>query len=369
MLNFGIRLNLFVGPSVPVPAPVALIESLVSLEVQNRDHGRDGFQVNFTLGRGKGPSNFELLAGKLLEPQNRLVVMMLINSNPVILIDGIITQHQVVPSSRPGDARLVITGEDVSLKLDLIEKQATYPNQADSIIVTRLLAEYAASIGLVPSVTPTTDVPIIVQRVPAQRGTDLQYISHLAERNSHVFYIEPVTVGVNKAYWGPDTRQGTPQPALTMNMDAHTNVTSMNFRFNALAPSEPTSNVLQQGQKVKAPPSPALRLPLSSDAPTPMRKILPSGTAGLSMTQAGLRSRQEITQSSDATECTGELDTARYMNVLRARRLVGVRGCGLSYDGLYYVKQVTHHITRSSYRQSFTLVREGRGSTVPGVPV
>jgi hypothetical protein len=47
--------------------------------------------------------------------------------------------------------------------------------------------------------------------------------------------------------------------------------------------------------------------------------------------------------------------------------LVGVRGAGLMHDGLYYVSQVTHRITPDSYKQQFTLTREGFGTTVPEV--
>jgi hypothetical protein len=41
---------------------------------------------------------------------------------------------------------------------------------------------------------------------------------------------------------------------------------------------------------------------------------------------------------------------------------VDVRGVGKSYDGTYYVSQVTHRIKRGEYKQTFTLTREGRGS-------
>jgi hypothetical protein len=39
------------------------------------------------------------------------------------------------------------------------------------------------------------------------------------------------------------------------------------------------------------------------------------------------------------------------------------------YDGLYYVKTVTHEIERGSYKQSFSLARNGLVSTFPTVPV
>ena len=47
----------------------------------------------------------------------------------------------------------------------------------------------------------------------------------------------------------------------------------------------------------------------------------------------------------------------------------GVRGAGDAFDGLYYVKSVTHNIRRGEYKQDFTLTRNGVLSTVSTVPV
>ena len=48
--------------------------------------------------------------------------------------------------------------------------------------------------------------------------------------------------------------------------------------------------------------------------------------------------------------------------------LVGVRGAGLAYDGLYYVDSVTHEIKSGEYKQSFQLGRDGLISNTPKVP-
>ena len=64
----------------------------------------------------------------------------------------------------------------------------------------------------------------------------------------------------------------------------------------------------------------------------------------------------------------GSLDVLRYGRVLKARKLVGVRGAGAAFDGLYYVKSVTHNIKRGEYKQSFTLSRNGLLSTFQTVP-
>jgi len=66
---------------------------------------------------------------------------------------------------------------------------------------------------------------------------------------------------------------------------------------------------------------------------------------------------------------TGSLDVMRYNGLLRARMLVGVRGAGLTYDGMYYVDSVTHNIKPGEYKQNFTLSRDGVISNTPKVLV
>jgi hypothetical protein len=75
-----------------------------------------------------------------------------------------------------------------------------------------------------------------------------------------------------------------------------------------------------------------------------------------------------VSQHSDSVFGSGTLDVARYGRVLKSRQLVGVRGAGLPYDGLYYVKSVSHDIQRGAYKQSFALARNGLFSTLPVVP-
>ena len=60
--------------------------------------------------------------------------------------------------------------------------------------------------------------------------------------------------------------------------------------------------------------------------------------------------------------------STRYGRVLRSRQLVGVRGAGDAFDGLYYVTKVTHQIKRGSFTQSFALARNALISTLPVVP-
>jgi hypothetical protein len=71
--------------------------------------------------------------------------------------------------------------------------------------------------------------------------------------------------------------------------------------------------------------------------------------------------------ASDAITGSGSLDVVRYGRPLRSRMLVGVRGAGIAYDGMYYVNSVTHSLKRGEYKQNFNISRDGLISQTPVV--
>ncbi|MDQ3253703.1 MAG: phage late control D family protein [Acidobacteriota bacterium] len=368
--QLGIRLILWVGETVPRPAPVEVSAALRRVEVTNDAGAGDGFQMTLMLGRDR-VADYSLLRGGALNPFKRVIIGVLMGATPAALIDGIITHHQVTPGGgdAAGQSTLTVTGRDVGLMLDLTEKNAPFQNQPDFLIVTQLLASYA-QYGLVPRVTPTTDVPLMIERIPRQRETDLRLIQRLAKKNGFVFYIEPLTFGVNTAYWGPENRLGIPQSALTIDMGASTNVRRLNFANDGLAPVAPEGSFVEPITKTSLPipPLPALHVPpLAASIASPKRSVVLRDAANLNPLQALLGALGAAKSAPPAVSGEGELDAVRYGAVLRARRLVGVRGAGFSYDGNYFVNRVTHTITLGAYTQVFTISREGTGTLLPVV--
>jgi len=119
---------------------------------------------------------------------------------------------------------------------------------------------------------------------------------------------------------------------------------------------------------IPIPPLPSLRIPpLASSPVQAQRTTILRNTANQNFAQAATTAVAAVTNAPDAVKVQGELDAVRYGDVLRARRLVGVRGAGRTYDGNYYVRSVTHRITRGEYTQNFTLSREGTGTLLPVV--
>jgi hypothetical protein len=102
--------------------------------------------------------------------------------------------------------------------------------------------------------------------------------------------------------------------------------------------------------------------------PIPAQFEMMGDTSHLSTPQVLSRIIGRASTSTDAVTGQGTLDVVRYGRILKARALVGVRGAGEAFNGLYYVKSVTHKISKGQYKQDFTLARNGLISTVPKVP-
>jgi hypothetical protein len=369
----GGHLTLLVGPTVALPAPPLVVENLASAEVTHSDEGRSGFQLTFNAGRS-GPADVldhPLLSLPLLRPFNRVILVVTLNAIPRVLTDGIITHQQLNPSEEPGASTLTVTGEDVSVMMDLEERSAEHPAQDETVIALKLIATYARY-GLIPMVLPppAIDPPIPIERVPVQQGTDLVYLREMAARFGYVFYVAPGPVpGTNAAYWGPPKRVDIPQRALSVNMGPQTNVSTIRFANDALVPTLVAGQIQDRlsGQTFPVRTFASLRLPLSSQPAwlvnQPNVRTTQLRASGLNVAQAFARAQGITDSSADGVTTEGEMDALRYGDLLQARGVVGVRGAGYSNDGFYYVKRVTHSITRGEYLQRFTLTRDGVGST------
>jgi hypothetical protein len=236
-----------------------------------------------------------------------------------------------------------------------------------------IVAKYALY-GIIPAAVPAVifDVPNPIKTIPVQSGTDLNYIQALASEAGYSFFLIPGPVpGVSTAYWGPEARAGLVQPALTVNSGAATNVESLSFSFDGLSRTQYTLTLTEPNTKIGIPiPVPdvsLLRPPLAARPAIALRQEPLPDLAGRNPLDIALRGLSKTTQTADAVTGQGKLDVLRYGHVLHARSIVGVRGAGLTYDGVYYVKSVTHDIKRGEYKQSFTLTRDGFLPLTPAV--
>jgi hypothetical protein len=370
----GIYFTLLVGPVVPLPAPKPVVDAMTSVTVTTSATGSSGFQISFKLADQSVLQTLFLLAPVSPVMQIRVVLVVTMNFIPTVLIDGIMTHHQVTPSSGSGWGTLTVSGEDLTAVMKLINIPGIPMPMPPEARVALILAKYAVY-GIVPMIVPSVvpDIPIPVDKIPAQQGNDLDYVKKLADDAGYVFYIDPGPLpGMNVGYWGPQIKFGIPQPALSTNMDTWTNVESLQFSY------EPDNSVMpivtiQQEQSgvpipIPIPPVTPLDPPLGIFVPIPVKTEASTDAANLDPGQALMRGMARAAAAADVVSGSGTLDVLRYGSILKARQLVGVRGAGPAFDGLHYVDSVTHTIGLGSYKQNFTLKRNALITNTPIVP-
>ena len=318
-----------------------------------------------------------MLSGGAGIPLVRVVIVVTINSFTA-RVDG--WRHDAsssMPGSEPGQSTLTVKGKDLSALMDYLPLDGMpYPAMPPAVRVLTILAKYAFLGHYPPLVIPSVveDIPLPIDRIPRQQGTDLQYIQQLARRPGYVFYVDPGPLpGASVAYWGPEIKVGRAAASAQYQYGCPDQRGIVELQLRQGSPRKCRWSSFRTGHESAdshpdSPTSAPLNPPLGLVPPLPPKITPLEYTAKLSPCEAVLHGLAYAAQHADALTGTGSLDVLRYGRLLKARQLVGVRGAGAAFDGLHYVKSVTHTMQRGDYKQRFTLSRNGLLSTVPRVP-
>jgi hypothetical protein len=369
-----------IGPLIPITVPRAVLDALAEVEVHVEDVGQSGFQLTFSIDKQSPLQILFLLTGGLPLLFMRVVIVATVNGTPNVLMDGVVTKNHLAPGAKGSNSTLTIYGKDLTTLMNQSDFSGfPFPACPPEARVALMLLKYLP-LGVVPLIIPSVMiyVPLPIDQIPGQQGTDLGYIRHLADQVGYVFYLDPgPRPGMSIAYWGPQIKVGPVQPALSADMDAYTNVESMQFSFDQEKNKIPIVYLYNSETGISIPipipPITPLNPPLGAIPPLPTNLLPPdlkpfrADMSKMPIPQAIMMGLAAAANYAEAVSCEGTLDVTRYGGVLKARQLVGVRGSGPAFDGLYYVKSVTHKIKRGEYKQNFTLTRNGIVSTVQTV--
>ncbi|HET9442225.1 MAG TPA: hypothetical protein VFO65_02810 [Acidimicrobiales bacterium] len=376
-----VRLQVLKGPVFADPLRRELLDALVEVQATESAGQRGGFQMKFRLDKG-GPVERELHDGGF-EPPTRVQLLAVVSGRVQVLMDGVIARNDVAVSSTPGASTLSVTGSDVSQMMDLLDLTGIPLPMPAEAQVPLLLSKYAMY-GVVPMVIPSPLLftPNPIERFPTQQGTDYAHITTMAGATGYVFYVEPGPApGMNVAYWGPEIRVGEPQAALTVNSDSASTVDSLSVSFDGIRKTQYVGWIHPRESRIPIPiPVPDVVL----SPPLGPRYIPPRGikqinraqaprqedaTARRSPVEAVMLALARAAQGANVVTASGQLDVVRYGGLLKARRLVGVRGAGALYDGHWFVRSVSTTLARGRITQSFSLDRNAFESWSDTLPV
>lgn len=387
----SIYLELLVGETKPTTkAPAKIMGALVQAEVEQTDAVPCGFQLVFESALDATGNEYSLMNESALENFGRAALVVHVGDQSSVLIDGYITNKELDPAT----GMVTVTGEDVSVKMDLVELVAEYKSVTDSVIAKDILGKYAA-LGLTAEVKGPKNEITPVEFTETQRYTDRQYLVRLAQKNDALFYVQPGSAaGQNTAYWGPPVRRGTAQrnlsdvsgaifgPVSDFKATYDSLATELNYGEKASDGGEGkeskearfAATSYEEVALAKVPPELKEFANLAMAPETARNKAAKLKVKGKYIYQLGLQPGAADTTAQSLTDrstgrsvtLTGTVDAANYGAVLQAPGLVGVRAAGESFSGDYYVKKVKHsfNLRRSDmqYTQSFTLTREGLGA-------
>jgi phage protein D len=257
---------------------------------------------------------------------------------------------------------------DPTVLMHLEEKVKPWPNMADSDVATAVFGD--PKYGFSPVVEATRWTRQEPDQTLIQRGSDIQFLQTLADRNGYECFVElnPLT-GALEGHFHPPRHEAPAQGVLTVNMGTATNVNTFRTRHDMLGATtasaatldveagtaQPTQAVTSSQRSLGSEPTAALDRP---------RHVVLSQLGMGNASEVQRFTQAVVDRSSWSIVAEGELNTVAYGGVLRAKRPVLVRGAGRQLSGAYYVEKVLHAIgSGGTYTQRFTLRRNGRGLT------
>ncbi|MBL4791268.1 MAG: hypothetical protein JKY60_20225 [Kordiimonadaceae bacterium] len=359
--------------------PSSLMEALESVTVSQSDQAPQTFEISFTSDYvSSGFQNMQIATSTHLKIGERVKIGATVGTASKLLIDGVITQVAYQPPSDSSGGTYTVKGEDISYFMDIVDRSMEYPYCVDSVIVAAILTPYM-TLGLIPEITETLVGLLDTMTTPQQMGTDRQTVNQMAGTHGYIFCVRTNNLtGSTRAYWGAPPYSDDIQPALVLGYSGNGNVSELQFNFDGTQPTRIWALVENKETDIPIPivtvTSTSMTDFSSQPALTESAVLTAKNKAmyqqGLSVPTAWARAQALTNCSADsAVTGQGKVDALRYGSILMAPGVVAVSGAGSLYDGKYYLKTATHHITRTAYEQSFSITRDGIGSTLSTVQV
>lgn len=346
------------------PADAALMGALLDIEVEQHCRLADMVRLRFAVAVDASGEAWSVVDEDRFKRLTRLRVEVAVGSGKAEpLIEAYVVETHATFSNQPGASVLEVVGMDATVLMNLEQKVRAWPDMTDGDIARAIFGEHS----LAPQVDATQPLRQQTERTVLQRGSDIQFLRMLAERNGCLCYVEvnPAT-GVAEGHFHPPRVDDPPQGVLSVNLGTATTVDRFASRYEMWRPTGARADNVQiasqadQSADVSAASHPGMGRQSTVGGEKP-RHVLLAGTGLAETGELQTIAQAVVDRSAFAVHAEGELTTVTYGAVLHARHPVNVRGAGRQFSGTYLVQSVLHRIAPDSYTQSFTLCRNATG--------
>jgi len=327
-------------------------------------------QVTLTVCRNQDGS-YPRLDDDQLRPWNRVTIVAAFGDHSDVVIDAYISHLHVSADRQRGMLIIQISGVDASYKLNLEEKCKVWTVSDVSggeltyeAIARAIITDPAYHLRPVLPATPAAGggpLPAVVQR-----GTDLRFLRELARRKGYELYARG-----GDLHFHPPVLTGTPQKLIAVNFGEETNCDSLTVDVDGTLPTRAVmSRVDPLTGEAETVPSTGSELPaLGTMTLESLRGAsgVPQTTVVVRRQTPGTRAQMQdhvngvLRRNAWFVVARGTLDGLRYGRVLRAHKLVTIKGLGRVHNGNYYVRKVTHTLGARTYSMHFEAGRNALG--------
>jgi hypothetical protein len=349
------------------PMPMPFFQALRAIDIETSIGQASIFRLHFELSRNS-LGDFDALAIDIFRPMMPVKISLAAGLPiPQVLINGYIKDARLSAGDAPGTSRLEVVGMDALGTLMANNQEPfPWPNLSESEIAATIFSKYAM-IPLIDALPPTRT---IMDTTTTQRIYDAAFLFELAYANNLDLFIQPDPItGRDVGHLHRPYTFVPHQGVLSIDFGIQSNLTQFTVANDMLSPTGVMGLMVDPVTRV---PRPSFGL-MSAELPMGMEptlfRILPPpveqqfGDGAANPTEAQLRAMARASATSRAILAQGEVDGIKLARPLRVGLPVLVRGAGRQNSGLYYVDQVSHHISRDDYRQSFTAWRNAVGLT------
>lgn len=350
-------------------ASAAVLGAVRQIEVEDHASMADMLRLRLAVAVRDDGGGWTVLDDELFTRLAKLRLSVSVGTGRAMpLIEGYVVDVDTSFGTDPGSSEMAVTAMDPSVLMHLEEKVKAWPNQKDSDVASAIFSDSAYGFS---TVVDTTNVSHDEKdHTLMQRGSDIQFLQQLAERNGFECFVELNDSGTVEGHFHAPKPDAQPQGTLTVNMGSATNVNKFRARYDMLGPAvakaatiDPDDAKDQSGDASQAEQSDST----GSESTTPSdrpRKVLLSQLGMSQASEVQKYAQAVVDRSSWSIVAEGELDTVAYAKVLRAKQPVMVRGVGQQFSGRYYVERVLHTITGDgTWTQKFSLRRNATGLT------
>jgi phage protein D len=257
--------------------------------------------------------------------------------------------------------------------MNLTEHVREWADVTDSAVAAAIFGDYGITSAADNS---TEDSPSHTEAGHSlmQRGTDIQFLRMLAQRNGKFCRVTCADApGTRTGYFAAADLGATPAATLTLNDPQTWTVNALDITWDVSAASGVNA---AQALFTDSDPDGVSVSPSDSGLASLGDRDLTafSGKSMTVMLAAPVDDVGELTQRAQAVlresgwfvRCEGESVVERLGTVLRAGMIVAISGIGALHSGNYLVWSVRHRITQDVHTMHFVLVRNAVGNEPSG---